>query len=328
MSIDAKQTFLSQVEHKCADRLTVKDMAWLMNVLSDLMQGYSMGTMPGTTWEMVKDDMLESFVSSLRVQGRSEKTIARYTYIIGKFMKYAGVPTRAVNVYHVRSWIAAEKQRGVQDSTLDGNRQVLNAYFGWLFRESLIEKNPIVNVGVIKVPKKQRKIYTDIEIEKLNQCCKTLRDRAIVQFLRATGCRISEMTELNRDQLDLDALECTVHGKGDKDRIVFFDAVTGMIVRKYLESRKDDNPALFVGKRNERLQPGGVRAMLKKLGEVAGVDNVHPHKFRRTLATGLARHGMPIQEVAMLLGHEQLDTTMKYVNVDREDTKYTYRRFA
>ena len=327
MAIDAKQSFLSQIEHRCADMLTVAEMPKIMSVISDLLQGFRMEELQRTDLEQ-DDDLMDAFVASMKVQGRSEKTIDRYTYVIGRFMKFAGVPTRAVNVYHIRKWITAEKERGIQDSTLEGNRQVLSSYFGWLFRESLIEKNPVVNVGIIKVPKKQKKTYTDIDIEKLNQCCETLRDRAILHFLRATGCRISEMTGLDRDTVDLDALECVVHGKGNKDRIVYMDAVTGMILGKYLETRMDDNPALFVGKRHERLQPGGVRCMLKKLGAEAGVDHVHPHKFRRTLATGLARHGMPIQEVATLLGHEKLDTTMRYVNVDREDTKYTYRRFA
>ena len=327
MAIDAKQSFLSQIEHKCADMLTVAEMPKIMSAISDLLQGFRMEELQRTDLDQ-DDDLMEAFVASMKVQGRSEKTIDRYTYVIGRFMKFAGVPTRAVNVYHIRKWITAEKERGIQDSTLEGNRQVLSSYFGWLFRESLIEKNPVVNVGIIKVPKKQKKTYTDIDIEKLNQCCETLRDRAILHFLRATGCRISEMTGLDRDTVDLDALECVVHGKGNKDRIVYMDAVTGMILGKYLETRMDDNPALFVGKRHERLQPGGVRCMLKKLGAEAGVDHVHPHKFRRTLATGLARHGMPIQEVATLLGHEKLDTTMRYVNVDREDTKYTYRRFA
>ena len=327
MAIDAKQSFLSQIEHKCADMLTVAEMPRIMGVISDLLQGFRMEELQRTDLDQ-DDDLMEAFVASMKVQGRSEKTIDRYTYVIGRFMAFAGVPTRSVNVYHIRNWITAEKERGIQDSTLEGNRQVLSSYFGWLFRESLIEKNPVVNVGVIKVPKKQKKTYTDIDIEKLNQCCETLRDRAILHFLRATGCRISEMTGLDRDTVDLGALECVVHGKGNKDRIVYMDAVTGMILGKYLETRKDDNPALFVGKRHERLQPGGVRCMLKKLGAEAGVDHVHPHKFRRTLATGLARHGMPIQEVATLLGHEKLDTTMRYVNVDREDTKYTYRRFS
>ena len=327
MAIDAKQSFLSQVEHKCADRLTVTDMSGLMSILSDLLQDFRMEELQ-RTGDNEPDDLLDSFVASMHVQGRSKMTIERYTYVIGRFMAFAGVPTRQVNVYHIRNWLAAEKKRGIQDSTLEGNRQVLSSYFGWLFRESLIEKNPVVNVGVIKVPKKKRKTYSEVDMEKLNQCCKTIRDRAIINFLRSTGCRISEMTSLNRDAVDLDALECVVHGKGNKERTVYLDAVAGMILNEYLKSRKDTNPALFVGKGARRLEPGGVRAMLKELGKRAQVDHVHPHKFRRTLATGLARHGMPIQQVASLLGHEKLDTTMKYVNIDSQDTKYEYRRFA
>ena len=327
MAIDAKQSFLSQVEHRCANMLTVAEMPRVMSAISDLLQEFRMEELQRTDPDL-DDDLLDAFIASMKVQGRSEKTIERYVYVIGRFMMFAGVPTRAVNVYHIRKWISTEKERGIQDSTLEGNRQVLSSYFGWLFRESLIEKNPVVNVGVIKVPKKQKKTYTDIDIEKLNRCCETLRDRAILHFLRATGCRVSEMTGLDRDTVDLDALECVVHGKGNKDRTVYMDAVTGMILGEYLKTRKDDNPALFVGKRHERLQPGGVRCMLKKLGAEAGVDHVHPHKFRRTLATGLAQHGMEIYQICTLLGHEKIDTTMAYVNVDRADTKYNYRRFA
>ena len=327
MAIDAKQSFLSQVEHKCADRLTVTDMSGLMSILSDLLQGFRMEELQ-RTGDNEPDDLLDSFVASMHVQGRSKMTIERYTYVIGRFMAFAGVPTRQVNVYHIRNWLAAEKKRGIQDSTLEGNRQVLSSYFGWLFRESLIEKNPVVNVGVIKVPKKKRKTYSEVDMEKLNQCCKTIRDRAIINFLRSTGCRISEMTSLNRDAVDLDALECVVHGKGNKERTVYLDEVAGMILGEYLNSRTDTCEALFAGVRDERLQPNGVRYMLKQLGAAANVDHVHPHKFRRTQATHLARHGMPIQEVAAFLGHEKIDTTMRYVNVNQEDTKHDFRRYA
>ena len=242
MAIDAKQSFLSQIEHKCADLLTVNEMSRIMSTISDLLQGFRMEELR-MDMDAQEDDLMDSFVASLRVQGRSQKTIERYVYVIEKFMKYTSVPTRQVNVYHIRNWLTAEKDRGIQDSTLEGNREVLSAYFGWLFRESLIEKNPVVNVGVIKVPKKQKRTYTDIDIEKLNQCCESLRDRAILHFLRATGCRISEMTELNRDTVDLEALECVVHGKGDKERTVYMDAVTGMILGNYLQSRKDKSEA-------------------------------------------------------------------------------------
>ena len=149
-----------------------------------------------------------------------------------------------------------------------------------------------------------------------------------MHFLSSTGCRISEMTGLNVEDVDLEKLECVVHGKGNKERMVFLSAVTGMLLGEYLKTRKDSNPALFVGKRKERLEPGGVRSMLKKLGADAGVDHVHPHKFRRTFATELTRHGMEIQKVANILGHEKLDTTMQYVVLNKEDIKSDYRRFA
>lgn len=325
--IDAKMDFIRQTEKRLADVVTVSDMTVIMNVISDVLERFRMEEIDAGKWNVNDDDLIGAFVCSLNVQGRSQKTIDRYTYIIGRFLEFAKTSPRGVNVYHVRNWITAEKARGIQESTLEGNRSVLSAFFSWLFREGLIEKNPMTNVGVIKVPRKQKKVYTDIEFEKLNQCCGNLRDRAIIHFLRSTGCRISEMCGLDRGMVDLEALECTVLGKGNKERPVYLDPVAGMILEQYLRQRTDTSPALFAGMRGqERLQPNGVRAMLKKLGRDAGVDHVHPHKFRRTLATNLARHGMPIQEVACLLGHERLDTTNMYVNIIGEETKQHYRR--
>ena len=334
MAIDAKVSFMGQVERKCADVLTVSEMEKTMQIISDVLEGFDMREM--SKWEDEQtDDMLSSYISTMKVQGRSEKTIERYEYIIRKFMAYAKAPTRRVNVYHIRNWLAAEKERGLQDSTLDGLRMILSSYFGWLFRESLIERNPMANVGPIKVAKKQKTIITDIEMEKLKQACEKergvirFRDRAMLSFLISTGCRVSEMTALNRDSVDLKNLECVVHGKGNKDRIVYLNAVTGLTIQQYLAKRKDDGEALFVGKQGIRLGPNGVRAHLKSLAKRAGVEsNIHPHKFRRTLATDLARHGMPIQEVANILGHEKLDTTMEYVILDRESVKANYRKFA
>lgn len=327
MAIDAKVNFLSQVEHSLADSLTVTDMAKLMSKISDVLQHFNMAVIP-TNDIIQNDDMLHSFVTSMQIQGRSPNTIARYAYIIGRFTKHASTQTRQINVYHIRNWIASEKERGISDSTLEGSRQVLSAYFGWLYRETLIERNPMANVGVIKVPKKQKKTYSNIDIEKLKRGCKTLRDRAIVYFLHATGCRISEMINLDRNMINPDALECVVHGKGGKDRVVYIDAVTAEVLKEYLRSRNDILAPLFIGKRKERLQPGGVRVMLNKLGISVGVEHVHPHKFRRTKATEMVRRGMPIQEVAAILGHEKLDTTMEYIVMNKADTKYNYEKYA
>ena len=324
--IDAKLSFMAQMRKALADTLTVEQMEKMVSAGMGVLDSFVMHEI--ATGEDGPDDLLESYVAAMQVEGRSQKTIDRYVYMIGKLMAFAKVPTRRISVYHIRSFISAEKERGIQDSTLEGHREIFTAYFNWLQRESLIEKNPTVNLGVIKVAKKEKKTYTERELERLNMCCRKERDRAILHFLRSTGCRISEMTGLNRDEVNLEALECVVHGKGNKERTVYMDEVAAMLLADYLAERKDENPALFVSRLGKRIQPGGVREMLNVLAEKAGVEHVHPHKFRRTLATGLTRHGMPIQEVARILGHEKLDTTMKYVMLNNDDVKASYRRFA
>ena len=275
-----------------------------------------------------KDDLLECYIDAMRVQGRSEKTLARYRYVIERMMKDVNVPTRRITVYHLRGYLSKMKDNGKQDSTMEGIRQVFSAYFNWLQRESLIDRNPTANLGAIKVGKRQKKTFTDIDMEKLSRSCKCKRDRAIIAFLASTGCRVSEVTGLDRDAVDLDQLTCVVHGKGNKERRVYLDGVTGMLIRAYLAERKDEDPALFVNRYNVRMNPDGVREMLNRVAEEAGVEHVHPHKFRRTLATNMARHGMPIQEVARILGHDKIDTTMRYVVLDDEDIKHEYRKFA
>lgn len=327
MAIDAKVSFLGQIEKKCSDKLTVTDMGKVLEIISDILENFDMRE--SANWgSEEQDDMLDSFMASMKVQGRSKLTIQRYVYIINKFMAFVKVPTRRVNVYHVRNWITSEKERGVQDSTTEGCRQVLSSYFGWLHREGLIDKNPTVNVGAIKVAKKQRSILEDDDIEKLIRECKKPRDRAIIHFLRSTGCRVSEMVGLNRDAINLMSRECVVHGKGNKERFVYLDKVTTMALHEYLLTRTDKNDALFVNRYGERLLPGGVRTMLNGIAKKANVNHVHPHKFRRTLATEMTRRGMPIQEAASILGHEKLDTTNRYIVLNNDDIKSSYRRYA
>ena len=323
--IDAKVSFMTQMEAGLTDTLTVDQMKKMQTVGYAILDKFDLVELED---EMEQDDLLDCYVSAMKVECRSQKTIDRYVYVIGRMMEFVKVPTRRVSVYHLRNYLTHEKERGICEQTLEGYREIFSAYFNWLQRESLIDRNPCVNLGVIKVPKKEKKTYTDAELERLNWFCGNIRDRAILHFLRSTGCRISEITGLNRDQVNLELLECVVHGKGNKERTVYLDEVAGMLLAEYLNGRIDDVPALFINKQHDRLNPGGVRAMLNKLAEKAGVDHVHPHKFRRTLATDLARHGMPIQEVAKVLGHEKLDTTMKYVVLNKDDVKASYRRYT
>lgn len=326
MAIEAKTTLLKSLEQQLSTQISAADMAKVLSAVADQLAAYRVDQIDPQ--QPTQDDLLDAYTAAMQIQGRSPKTIERYRYLIQRMMRDTRVPTRSLTVYHLRQYLAREKARGISDRTLEGTRQVFSAYFNWLHRERLIETNPTANLGAIKCQKKIKVTYTEVDLEKLKFSCKTLRDRAIVSFLLSTGCRISEMTQLNRDDVDLVALECTVLGKGNKERAVFLDPVTGMLIRDYLTQRKDDSPALFISKRMQRLSAQGVRAMMVKLAKVSNVDHVHPHKFRRTLATSLIRHGMPIQEVAAILGHDKLDTTMQYVVLDKTDVRNSYRKYA
>ena len=326
MAIEAKALLLNDMERQLSSVIPAADMSKVLAILADQLTGYDI--IPHDSANAQVDDLLDAYTAAMQIQGRSQKTIDRYKYLIGRMMQAVNVPTRRITVYHLRQYLANEKARGVSDRTLEGTRQVFSAYFNWLQREGLIESNPTANLGAIKCQRKIKVTYTEVDIEKMKHCCKSERDRAIIAFLLSTGCRISEMTQLNRDDIDLATLECKVLGKGNKERTVYLDPVAGMLLREYLAKRTDEQPALFIGKGSERLTPGGVRYMLNNIAEVAGVEHIHPHKFRRTLATSLIRHGMPIQEVAAILGHDKLDTTMQYVVLDNTDVKNAYRKYA
>ena len=325
MAIEAKAVLLKGLEQQLSTQITAADMARVLSAVSDQLAAFDVSQ---TAAEDTQDDLLDAYVAAMRIEGRSEKTIARYTYLIGRMMESVKVNTRSITVYHLRQYLASEKARGISDRTLESNRQVYNAYFNWLFREKLIDDNPVANLGAIKCAKKIKAVFSEADIERMKFCCKTIRDRAILAFMLSTGCRISEMCQLNRDDVDLNTMECRVLGKGNKERIVFLDQVAAMLLREYLAQRTDDSPALFVGRLTNRLSPNGVRKMLSVISASSTVERVHPHKFRRTLATSLIRHGMPIQEVAAILGHDKLDTTMQYVIMDKTDVKNAYRRYA
>lgn len=326
MAIDAKVSFMNQMEMKLSTEITADAMGRTMKVISDVLEGFEMRETLRN--EDGPDDLLAGYLNALKVEGRSQKTIDRYTYEIGRLMKFLNVPTRKITVYHLREYLANEKARGICDNTLKGLREIYSSYFNWLQRESLIDRNPVVNLGTIKVPKKKKELYTDVDLEKLKRNCTNARDLAIVLFLYATCCRIGEVVELNRDSVIIENQKLVVHGKGDKERKVYFDAVTAEALKQYLDERTDDCPALFVNRYGERFRGNGIREMLNRLAERSGVNHVHPHKFRRTKATDLARHGMPIQDVQAILGHEKIDTTMKYVQLNDTDIESSYRRFA
>ena len=326
MSMEAKAVLLNQLEKSLGDMLTVNQMNGVMSTLSNELSNYRLEAYEKC--DLREEDYLDSFLDAMQVEGRAPKTIKRYRYIISRLYKTLNVDTRTMTVFHLRRYFADEKERGISDSTLEGVRQIFHRYFSWLQKEGLIEKNPCNNMGAIKCQKKVRLALSDTEYERLKFNCNTMRDRAIVCLLYSTGCRVSEIVGLNRDDIDLRNRECRVLGKGNKERKVFFDSVAAMVIADYLKERSDDWPALFIGKGTHRLHSGGIRLMLHRVQANAHIDtNVHPHRFRRTLATNLTSRGMPVQEVARILGHEKLDTTLKYICLDDKEIKHSYNKF-
>jgi len=326
MSINTYDEITGELEERLRTLLTAETLESVNEIVREVMTGYEINRI--VKEEEGKDFMMEAFLDALKVEGKSEKTIVRYKYVICRMLQKMEVTSKNITTYQIRKYLSEEKDRGISESTIKGCRAVFSSYFNWLHREDLIEKNPMRNIGQIKCQKKVKKVFSQTDIERMKWGCKTPRDRAIVCFLKATGCRISEMTSLNREDVNLEKRECTVLGKGNKERTVYLDPVAAMTLKDYLDGRKDDEKPLFLNKRRERFQPGGVRYMLKQLGIQEGIEHVHPHKFRRTEATMLIKHGMAIQEVARILGHEKLDTTMDYVVLDQVDVKNSYQKYS
>lgn len=326
MSIASKQMFLKELEENAKSRIIASVLDDFMKQASMMLDKYSIEFV-GENGNQGKDYM-RVFLDAKRIEGRAESTIHRYEYILSRVLDGINVPIKNVSTYHIRDYLTAMKNHGDADKTIESERSVINSFFGWLQREGLLDRNPCANVGAVKCAKKVRLPFSTTEIERLKESCEDVRDKAIICFLLSTGCRINEMCHVDRDDINFQTLECTVEGKGNKQRTVYIDSVTAMLLKRYFKTRDDLYPAAFIGKGTERIEPEGVRRMLQRTARKAGVDNVHPHRFRRTLATNLINRGMPIQEVSRILGHENINTTMMYVYIDQKQLKTSYQRYA
>lgn len=275
-------------------------------------------------------DDLERFCERKQIAGKSQGTIDRYRYVLTTCLAYINKPITDITEADLIGYIEMYKRmRNVSNCTLEGVRLCLSSFFTWQHERGFIQKNPSRGVDPIKVPKVIKKAYSDEELEKIRNACPSLRDKAMVEFLYTTGVRISEMTALNREDVHVVDKTIIVYGKGAKEREVYMTDVSCMYLSAYLYQRTDDNPALFVSKKEPhgRLTAGAIRTILKKIGLKTQIEKVHPHRFRRTCATNLLKKGMPIEEVSQILGHEKLDTTRIYCVVDKEHVKSDHRRY-
>lgn len=326
MSKESKQNLIKSIETQLSYSMPASDVNMMISVLRVEMEKYNVNRIEYNI--KCDTDMVKYFINALKISGRSKKTLDRYEYIINKFLTHVNVKINEISVHDVRRYLTDEKDRGVSDRTIEGERQIFHRFFGWIQREGLIMTNPVANVFAIKYRKKVKDLFSEVDVELMKNSCKKVKSKAIITFLLSTGCRVEEMVNLNKSDINLETLECKVIGKGNKERIVYLDNVTAMFMRQYLNERNDDNKALFVNLYKDRMRTNGVRKVLKIVEKNSGVQNVHPHKFRRTFATNLIRRGMPIEEVAAILGHEKLDTTMEYIILDNSDIKHAYNKYC
>lgn len=329
MPILDKNLLLSEIEERLNYYVPANTVRQIINDAAEAMTRYEVTRLKPSGDDDESDQLIELFLNAKEIEGRSGKTIDRYRYILKRLHEASNIPFTRITVYHIRQYMMQEKERGISLSTIKSNAWVYNSCFGWLFNEGLIQTNPTSNLGQIKVMREEELPFSGEQIQLLKEAAENDCESAIIHFLLSTGCRISEACSVNRDDVDFANLQLQVLGKGNKIRMVYIDNVTAMMLKRYLNGRNDIDPSLFYAKRtNGRYTPNGIRAMLNRIGERANVPNVHPHRFRRTLATNLIDRGMRIQEVAEILGHANIDTTMGYIHINQKNAENAYRKYA
>ena len=274
--------------------------------------------------------MIESFISSKQIEGCSDRTIKYYKEIIDKFNDSFDKSIKKITTEEIRSYLSNYKEMSTCGSTtIDNIRRVLSSFFSWLEDEDYIIKSPIRRIHRIKTPTTVKEVLTDENLEKLRDECENIRDLSLIELLISTGMRVGELVNLNISNLNFEDKSCIVLGKGNKEREVYFDAKTKLHLKEYISKRNDTNDALFVSLRepHQRLSISGIELIVRNLGVNTNINKVHPHKFRRTLATMAIDKGMPVEQVQKLLGHVKIETTMHYAMVNQSNVKISHRRY-
>ena len=324
-----KQNLITDVVQGMLPYLNNAQTKKLQEVLQHTLFGYEVTTVANDT-ENLEQDLVELFLSAKRIEGCSEKTLKYYNATIQAMLTRVGKGVRHIVTDDVRSYLTEYQEKNQSSKvTIDNIRRILSSFFSWLEDEDYILKSPVRRIHKVKTGTSIKETYTDEALELMRDSCTELRDLAIIDMLASTGMRVGEMVLLNRADINFNERECVVFGKGDKERIVYFDARTKIHLQNYLNSRRDENPALFVSlqKPHKRLQISGIEVRLREYGKRLGLSKVHPHKFRRTLATMAIDKGMPIEQLQQLLGHRRIDTTLQYAMVKQSNVKIAHRKY-
>lgn len=280
--------------------------------------------------DIPNEEFLKMFLAAKRIEGCSERTIKYYKTTVDHLLSLIEVSVRKITTEEIREYLSNyQKQNNCSNATIDNVRRNISSFFSWLEEEDYILKSPMKRIHKIKTKTVVKSTISDEGIEKLRDNCKEKRDLAIIDLLYSTGIRVGELVNLNIDDIDFEGRECVVYGKGDKERRVYFDAKTKVHLKEYIENRTDDNAALFVtlDAPYDRLKISGVEIRLRKLGRELNLERIHPHKFRRSMATRAIDKGMPIEQVQKILGHSQIDTTMQYAMVNQNNVKSAHQKY-
>ena len=275
-------------------------------------------------------NMIDSFISSKQIEGCSERTIKYYKEIIEKFVNSFDKSIKQISTNEIRNYLSNYKDNSSCGSTtIDNIRRVLSSFFSWLEDEDYIIKSPVRRIHKIKTAVVVKEVLTDENLERLRDECENIRDLSLIELLISTGMRVGELVNLNINSLNFEDRSCIVLGKGNKEREVYFDAKTKLHLKEYISKRNDSNDALFVSMRepHQRLSISGIELIIRTLGINSNINKVHPHKFRRTLATMAIDKGMPVEQVQKLLGHVKIETTMNYALVNQSNVKISHRRY-
>ena len=325
-----RDELISEVVQRMLPYLDNKQLVDLQNNLNQVLQRYDVELINGGNSENDNQELVGKFISAKRVEGCSEKTLKYYLATIESMTCSLEKDVRIIQTEDLRKYLTDyQMENGSSKVTIDNIRRILSSFFAWLEDEDYIIKSPVRRIHKVKTVSNIKETYTDEELELMRDNCEELRDLAIVDMLASTGMRIGEMVLLNRNDLDFNERECIVLGKGSKERIVYFDARTKLHLQEYLKSRVDNESALFVTLKApyKRIQIGGIENRLRELGNRLKISRVHPHKFRRTLATMAIDKGMPIEQLQRLLGHQRIDTTLQYAMVKQSNVKIAHKKY-
>lgn len=328
----ATEDILNDIVSGIKDVLSDEQMKQVSSSIKDVLAKYEINKRTSNEERREKEntELLDTFLSAKKIEGCSDKTIHYYQSSIVKLLNGLSKCIKEICTNDIRRYLAEiQEENNLSKVTIDNLRRIFSSFFSWLEDEDYIAKSPVRRIHKVRTDTLVKEVLSDENIETLRDSCNELRDLAMIDLLLSTGVRVGELVKMNRADIDFQERQCKVFGKGNKEREVYFNARTKIHLQRYLESRTDDNPALFVTllKPHTRLTISGVEVRLRKMGKDVHIDKVHPHKFRRTLATMAIDRGMPIEQVQKLLGHVRIDTTLHYAMVNQQNVKIAHRKF-